>query len=439
MLLAPGGASAHGLVQREQLPIPQWLFAWAAAAVLVRLVLRARRAVAAAAAGAATRWRPLPGGGRVLGSRAGAGRCAARSASCCSVVTSLAGYVGPGTALDNFAPTFILITFWVGLVFACDRCSATCSARFSPWRAIGRAAAVAGPRPYPERLGRWPAAVGLLVFTWIELVSGWGEDPATLVTAALGYTVLTLAAQVVLGRRGVDAPRRGVRGLLQPVLAHVDLRDARRRASACGRRSAACRGWTRSPGTVGVRDRDDRHRHVRRPQPGPAVEGPRRPSSSTRSTALGISALTAPKIASTVGLLRRRGARRRLLPARDRGRALGRRRARRASGCGAAFIHTLVPIAVVYVAAHYLTFLLFEGQAISYLASDPFGQGWDLFGTADVGDRLLGLLRRRHLVRAGRVRRGRPRRGADARPRPRAGALPATRSSRCARSTGCSA
>ena len=31
----PGGAFAHGLAQREQLPIPQWLFAWAAAAVLV--------------------------------------------------------------------------------------------------------------------------------------------------------------------------------------------------------------------------------------------------------------------------------------------------------------------------------------------------------------------------------------------------------------------
>ena len=47
-----------------------------------------------------------------------------------------------------------------------------------------------------------------------------------------------------------------------------------------------------------------------------------------------------------------------------------------------AFVHSLVPIAMVYVAAHYLTFLLFEGQAIRYLASDPFSQGWDLFGTA---------------------------------------------------------
>jgi hypothetical protein len=47
-----------------------------------------------------------------------------------------------------------------------------------------------------------------------------------------------------------------------------------------------------------------------------------------------------------------------------------------------AFVHTLVPIALVYVAAHYLTFLVFEGQGIAYLASDPLGEGWNLFGTA---------------------------------------------------------
>jgi hypothetical protein len=48
-----------------------------------------------------------------------------------------------------------------------------------------------------------------------------------------------------------------------------------------------------------------------------------------------------------------------------------------------AFAHSLVPIATVYVAAHYLTFLIFEGQSILYLASDPLGQGWNLFGTAN--------------------------------------------------------
>ena len=44
-----------------------------------------------------------------------------------------------------------------------------------------------------------------------------------------------------------------------------------------------------------------------------------------------------------------------------------------------------MPIAAVYVAAHYFLFLVSEGQAIGYLVSDPFGQAWDLFGTATWG------------------------------------------------------
>jgi hypothetical protein len=48
-----------------------------------------------------------------------------------------------------------------------------------------------------------------------------------------------------------------------------------------------------------------------------------------------------------------------------------------------AFIHTLVPIAFAYVSAHYLTLLLFQGQAIVFLASDPLGNGSNLFGTAN--------------------------------------------------------
>jgi hypothetical protein len=47
------------------------------------------------------------------------------------------------------------------------------------------------------------------------------------------------------------------------------------------------------------------------------------------------------------------------------------------------FVHSLVPIAFAYVAAHYLTLLLFQGQSIAFLASDPLGDGSDLFGTAD--------------------------------------------------------
>jgi hypothetical protein len=47
-----------------------------------------------------------------------------------------------------------------------------------------------------------------------------------------------------------------------------------------------------------------------------------------------------------------------------------------------AFAPSLVPIAFAYVMAHYWTYLLFRGQAMVFLASDPLGKGSDLFGTA---------------------------------------------------------
>ena len=85
-----------------------------------------------------------------------------------------------------------------------------------------------------------------------------------------------------------------------------------------------------------------------------------------------------------------------------------------------------------------MTFLLFEGQAIIYLASDPFGQGWDLFGTASAGIDYSLISQNGDLVRAGRVRLvGHV--AALVLAHDRALALYETSSSPCARSTGCSA
>jgi len=60
----------------------------------------------------------------------------------------------------------------------------------------------------------------------------------------------------------------------------------------------------------------------------------------------------------------------------------------RASGAGgwavglAALGAGLTPIAIGYITAHYVTFLLIDGQRIVVAISDPFQQGWDLLGTA---------------------------------------------------------
>ena len=42
-----------------------------------------------------------------------------------------------------------------------------------------------------------------------------------------------------------------------------------------------------------------------------------------------------------------------------------------------------MPIALAYNIAHFVTLLLIQGQLIIPLASDPFGFGWDIFGSAD--------------------------------------------------------
>jgi len=321
-------------------------------------------------------FKPIPGGA-LIGSRAVEIVCGVIGIALL-VIVLLAGYVGSGVALDNFAPTFILITFWVGLVFASAIFGDVFRA-FSPWRAIGRLLPSQGLRPYPEKLGRWPAALGLLIFTWIELCSGWGEDPALLVTAALGYTILTLVAQVVFG---VETWTRygETFAVYFNLFSRISPFETRDRVVGVRPPLSGLPQLDPVPGTVGLLcvmigtvtfDGLSQGRLWK----DLAVD------LTDVVTSIGIPITEAPRIVSTIGLLLgvavvalfyRAG----IAGAHSVGGGLSSERLRRA------FVHSLVPIAMVYVAAHYLTFLLFEGQAIRYLASDPFGQGWDLFGTA---------------------------------------------------------
>jgi hypothetical protein len=47
------------------------------------------------------------------------------------------------------------------------------------------------------------------------------------------------------------------------------------------------------------------------------------------------------------------------------------------------FVGSLVPIALAYAVAHYFSLFVLQGQAARRLVSDPFGYGWNLFGTRD--------------------------------------------------------
>jgi hypothetical protein len=369
----PAVADAHGLAQRSNLPIPEWLFGWAATIVLVASF------AALAALWPTPRlerpsWRPLPGGlGSALGSTAVEWACRAIGVALLVLVIA-AGYAGEATALDNLAPTFILIIFWVGLVFVSALFGDVFRA-FSPWRAFR----FRGIREYPSKLGRYPAAVGLFVFTWIELVSGWGDAPSSLTTAAVVYTVYTLAAQFVYGTD--DWSRNGETfSVYFGLFARISPLETRERVVGIRPPLGGLPSLEPLPGTVlfvcvmiGTVTFDG------------LSQGEAWRSVSVDMVdavnALGIGLDAAVKVVDTIGLALGVGLvtgfyRLGIDGAHSVGGGLSAQRLRRG------FIHTLVPIAMVYVAAHYLTFLLFEGQAIGYLASDPFGRGWDLFGTA---------------------------------------------------------
>lgn len=371
VVAAPAAAHAHGLVQRTNLPIPEWLFGWGAAIVLVvsfaaLAVLWPRPRLQEPG------WQSLGAPGRLLGGRPVEVVCALVGVAVLAVVIG-AGYGGRGSALDNLAPTFILIDFWVGLVFASVLFGDLFRA-FSPWRAIR----LPGIRPYPERWGRYPAAAALLVFTWIELVSGWGEDPVALTHAAVGYTVYTIAMQALFGTE--TWTRNGEAfAVYFNLFARLSIWETRDRVVGVRPPLGGLARLDPAPGTVlfvvvmiGTVTFDGFSQgsfwnDVSVDLAG-AIDG-----------LVGLDA--APKVVGTFGLLAavaviglfyRLG----IDGARSVGGDLDAATLRRS------FVHTLVPIATVYVAAHYLTFLLFEGQATFYLASDPFGQGWDLFGTA---------------------------------------------------------
>jgi hypothetical protein len=371
--LAPAAAEAHGLVQRTNLPIPEWLFGWAAAIVLVAsfaglAVLWPTPRLQAPA------WRALPGGiGRALGSRPVEALCGALGIGLL-VVVILAGYLGRDSALDNFAPTFILIDFWVGLVFASVLFGDVFRA-FSPWRAIR----LPGIRPYPEHWGRYPAAIALLGFTWVELVSGWGEVPGDITTAAVVYTVYTLAMQALFGTE--TWTRRGEAfAVYFNLFSRLSVWETRDREVGLRPPLAGLPRLDTPPGTVlfvvvmiGTVTFDGFSQ-------GQIWKDFSVDLAGALDGIVGIDA--APKVVGTLGLLAGVAAiggfyRLGIDGARSIGGDLEAPELRRA------FVHSLVPIAMVYVVAHYLTFLLFEGQATFYLASDPFGEGWDLFGTAD--------------------------------------------------------
>src|SRR5436305_999882 len=197
--LAPGVAGAHGLVGRADLPIPSWLFGWAAAIVL-----------AASFAALATLWprprlqkveeRPLfrmPGWIDPV--------CGAVGVAI-FVAAVYAGFAGVQESARNLTPTLVYVIFWVGIPVSSLLLGDVFRA-FNPWLAAARAASWTAAklgyerrvRPYPESWGRWPAVIGIVAFAWLELVYIHKADPDKLAALACVYAAIQLAGMYAFG------------------------------------------------------------------------------------------------------------------------------------------------------------------------------------------------------------------------------------------------
>jgi hypothetical protein len=378
---------AHsGLSSTKNLPLPEVAFAWAAAAVLVISFAALAVLWPKPQMQGTPSWRPLPLGlGRALGSRFVEILCGTIGVALLGFII-FAGYAGDADPNSNFAPPFILIIFWVGLVFASLLFGDVFRA-FNPWRAIGRATgALLGrraptARPYPEALGRYPAALVLLVFTWIELVAQ-ETVPSRLATAALGYTVVTLAAQAVWGTETWTRRGEGF-SVYFNFISRISVFETRDRVVGLRPPLGGLPRLDPVTGTVAV---------VVVMIGTVTFDGLKQgslwnsvaPDLQDAVTSLGIGIVTAERVVGTFGLLLgvalvggfyAVG----IEGARTVGGGMTGRRLRRA------FVHSLIPIAAVYVIAHYLLYFLYDGQKMKYLISDPLGKGWDLFGTAAQG------------------------------------------------------
>jgi hypothetical protein len=386
-LAAPAPAAAHGLVGRADLPIPEWLFGWAAAVVLIVSFAALALLWQEPRLEGRDPFRPLPEGlsfalvntaTEVFAGAVGVGLLA---------LTVYAGLEGVQSPQANFAPTFIYVIFWVGLVPASILLGDVFRA-FNPWRAIARGAGwlasrVGGPLPapfrYPDRLGRWPAALGLLGFAWIELAYTSGDDPSTLAIAALVYSAITLVAIACFGTETWIARGEAfsVYFNLFSRISPVEVRDGR-----LGLRPplGALTRLNPGPGTIAllvVMIGTVAFDGASEGQPWTDIA----PDIQDFFTSIGFSLGTALELTFTVGMLIGLA----LVAAVYLLGIAGVRTvdSRPFGEIARSYAHTLVPIAAVYVIAHYFSLLAYNGQAIAYLASDPLGDGSDLFGTAD--------------------------------------------------------
>ena len=437
-------AHAHAFAQRYDLPIPLWLYLVGAGAtvavsfVIVGIFVRKDRE-----GDGVPRLELLDTPvGRVLAHRHALALLRLLSVAI-FVVLILAGLFGVQDDPDkNILPTAVWVIWWVGLAFASAILGDLWSL-LNPWRIVaegvaGIASRIKKPattkdRELPANASAWPAVAVFVGFSWAELV--WPERaiPSRLAVAVVLYSAATWAGMYYSGietwlRRGEAFSI--LYGLFAR-FARVELRvTTSAHCKSCDKDS--CHG-NKSGSCIDCaacfRRADSKDRRIDLRPYGVGLLTNKLPSVSMMAFVLLILATvsfdgfadtpawrsifnaalaipfigglpTALSLNNASGIITTAGiiltpliffavylAFCTVIAALTRGAGSGELSDAPAQwsalGIARVFIFTLVPIAIAYHLAHFLSLFLIFGQQIIPLASDPFGYGWNIFGTAD--------------------------------------------------------
>lgn len=403
-LVVPATASAHVMQVAYNLPVPLWMYAYGATAALLASFVVVGYFVKAGAGAAPVGSHDA--GGRIadlLGAPALWSGLRVLSAVLL-LLTIAAGLFGTSQPASNFNITFFWVVFGLGVTYL-TALVGDFYAVVNPFHALcdalGRVLPAGFFRPriaYPPRLAYWPALALYMGLIWLELFGHAG--PRQLSVVLLSYTVLSVVLAALFGiptwLRYLELFAVFLRlvGKIAPVEIRAPQQPAdpvrfRWRAPFAGLlaerphdlslvvfvifmlSSTAYDGvhetvpwvtlfwkhlfpWIQTVGTAGT------------PRPYVAVV-------KTFYWWQWLMMLLSPFVYLLVyvGFM-----------------ALTKTVTRGAESIGElvrAFAFTLIPIAFVYHLTHYFTLLLGQGPAIVGLASDPFGRGWNLFGTRGWG------------------------------------------------------
>lgn len=364
---------AHGLGGSQDLPIPPELaIAGAVAALVVSFTVLAV-AWRTPRYDAATSGRPAPGWLERLVDHPAYAAVLRVVGLLVLGWFALAAVLGKDL-LTNPVFGMFYVWWWVGLV--------PLSVLFGPvWKAISPVRTInslfarvsgsdpgRGLYPYPERLGHWPAALGLLAFVWIELVYPYGTELGPVRLWCAVYLAVMLIGGALFGSTFYERA--------DPFEVY---------SSLCAKLSV----WGRRGGRLVVRSPLANLDTVT-PRAGlVAVVGVLFGSTafdSFRDSLMWIrftqDTEVSPYLLNNVVLVLFCVLVALILAAASVATGVGPDGDRRA--LPALFAHSIVPIIVGYIVAHYVNYLVEVGWDTLMLASDPLSIGADWLGTADL-------------------------------------------------------